>query len=337
MVNPLTLFTSACLLAASNVAADTQDPFLRLESFPHSLRHPFLDKYMSSRFYDYGGSTMIRSDSFIRLTGDRPGESGWLFSKLPALPVNFQVEFDFKIHGQGAALYGDGFAFWVTTHKGEGGPVFGSSDNFEGLGVFFDTYKNNRPGKSFPYVMGMLGDGRTSYDAAHDGLANEIGGCSGRGLHNPRDISRARVTYVRGKFLSVDIDAKGQNKWQSCFVITDPAKLELPRSSYMGFSARTGELSENHDLHRVQVYSLRNPPASYAELVRADAGDFSGSGRSAYDAGHSSSSSSSGFGSWLWFFAKMLLVLGIVGAVGVVGYGMYVTKNNKNKKKDYYL
>lgn len=344
MVNPLTLVSGGCALMAAAVAASTNDPFLRLESYPHSLTRPFLDKYLSSRFYDYGGSTLIRSDSFVRLTGDRPGESGWLFSKLPAVPEHFQVEFDFKIHGQSAALYGDGMAFWVTTHKGETGPVFGSSDRFEGLGVFFDTYKNNRPGKSFPYVMAMMGDGKTEYDAAHDGLANEIGGCSGRGLHNPRDVSRARVTFVRNKFLAVDLDIKGQNKWQNCFVITDTSKLNLPRSTFMGFSARTGELSENHDLHRVQVYSLRNPPQSYAELVRGDAGDLARPA-SNYDdvygnqyGSSGTSSSGGGFGAWLWFLFKSIAFLAVAAALGVVGYGLYVTKNKKQKKSgDYYL
>lgn len=48
-------------------------------------------------------------------------------------------------------------AMWVTKQRATPGPVFGSTDNFEGLGIFFDTYKNNRPGVIFPYVMAMLG------------------------------------------------------------------------------------------------------------------------------------------------------------------------------------
>lgn len=46
---------------------------------------------------------------------------------------------------------------WITKQRALTGPVFGSADKFEGLGVFFDTYKNNRPGTIFPYVMAMLG------------------------------------------------------------------------------------------------------------------------------------------------------------------------------------
>jgi mannose-binding lectin 2 len=71
---------------------------------------------------------------------------------------------------------------WLTKQRATQGPVFGSTDRFEGLGIFVDTYKNNRPGVSFPYVMAMMGDGQTTYDQAHDGKANELAGCSVRSL-----------------------------------------------------------------------------------------------------------------------------------------------------------
>lgn len=75
-------------------------------------------------------------------------------------------------------LRGDGMAMWMTKERGQPGPVFGSVDKFEGLGIFFDTYKNGRPSTTFPYVMAMMGDGKTPYDADKDGKDNEIAGCS---------------------------------------------------------------------------------------------------------------------------------------------------------------
>jgi mannose-binding lectin 2 len=86
---------------------------------------------------------------------------------------------EFKISGQGN-LYGDGFAMWLTKQRATPGNVFGAVDKFEGLGVFFDTYKNNRPGTVFPYIMAMNGDGTTPYDKDNDGKANELAGCSVR-------------------------------------------------------------------------------------------------------------------------------------------------------------
>jgi mannose-binding lectin 2 len=88
-------------------------------------------------------------------------------------------------------------ALWVTKQRASSGPVFGSADNFQGLGLFIDTYKNNRPGVVFPYISAMLGiylfnsdprlvkvlnivlgDGLVSYDHAHDGKQTELAGCS---------------------------------------------------------------------------------------------------------------------------------------------------------------
>lgn len=134
---------------------------------------------MQSRWFDFGGDTVVRTDKYIRLSADKGSRSGWLFSRVPLTATNWEIEFEFKIHGQGN-LYGDGMALWLTKQRAQQGPVFGSADKFEGLGIFFDTYKNNRPGVVFPYVMAMLGDGQTGYDKNTDGKAQELAGCSVR-------------------------------------------------------------------------------------------------------------------------------------------------------------
>jgi len=48
----------------------------------------------------------------------------------------------FRVHGQGKSLAGDGFALWYSAIRGVGGPVFGSMDKFIGMAIFFDTYSN---------------------------------------------------------------------------------------------------------------------------------------------------------------------------------------------------
>ena len=90
-----------------------------------------------------------------------------------------QIEVEFSVNGKGN-LYGDGMGIFITKERAQQGPVFGFQDRFEGLGIFVDTYKNNRPGTVFPYVMAMLGDGNTAYDQPNDGKANELAGCSVR-------------------------------------------------------------------------------------------------------------------------------------------------------------
>ncbi len=76
-------------------------------------------------------------------------------------------------------------ALWLTKERATPGPVFGGTDRFEGLGIFFDTYKNNRPGVVFPLVMAMVGDGQTSYDKDTDGKDQELASCSVRFLSFP--------------------------------------------------------------------------------------------------------------------------------------------------------
>ena len=64
---------------------------------------------------------------------------GWLWSRVPLTAQNWIIEVEFKIHGESTHLYGDGLAMWLTKTRAQPGPVFGSIDNFEGLGIFLDT------------------------------------------------------------------------------------------------------------------------------------------------------------------------------------------------------
>lgn len=158
----------------------SEDPDIKAISLrTHSLEPPYLDSDMQSRWWDFGGDTIIRTDQYIRLASDKPSRDGWLFSRVPLTATNWEITIEFKVHGQGN-LYGDGFAMWLTKQRAQPGPVFGHADKFEGLGIFVDTYKNNRPGTVFPYIMAMNGDGQTAYDKDNDGKANEVAGCSVR-------------------------------------------------------------------------------------------------------------------------------------------------------------
>lgn len=56
---------------------------------------------------------------------------------------NWDIQVQFKVHGQGKDLFGDGFAIWYTENYMKEGPVFGNQDFFRGLGVILDTYSNH--------------------------------------------------------------------------------------------------------------------------------------------------------------------------------------------------
>lgn len=207
-------------------------------------------------------------------------------------------------------------AFWVTKSRVEEGPVFGMKDEFEGLGIFFDTYKNNRPGVVFPYVMAMVGDGKTKYDQGNDGKANELAGCSARGMRNPDFPTRAKVTYFQDKELTLDLMYKNEDEWTRCFQIPD---IKLPGVSYLGFSAETGELSDSHDIISIDTKNLYSP-SGQSGTGSAGKKDYN---RNKYKGASPPQDSASG--GWFWFFMKFLIFgLTITGAY--VGFTIYRSK-----------
>ncbi|KAJ5081950.1 hypothetical protein NUU61_010214 [Penicillium alfredii] len=286
----------------------------------HTLSAPYLDSDFQSRWFDFGGDTVIRADKYIRLTADRPSQQGWLFSRVPLTATNWQIELEFEIHGENN-LHGDGFALWITKQRATQGPVFGSTDRFEGLGIFFDTYKNNRPGVTFPYVMAMMGDGSTTYDQAHDGKANELAGCSARGLRKASVPTKARLTYFQDKFLELELQYRSEDSWTQCFkVLAEDTKIAIPSVAYLGLSAETGELSDNHDIISIKADNLYS--------VNRNSG-----GRGASD-GHSRSRGGSKAphekSSWSWFlFKAVLLFAAIAGAY--LGWTIYRTRARSSR------
>jgi len=53
------------------------------------------------------------------------------------------LQVEFKVHGKGKDLFGDGFAIWYTKERMKTGPVFGNQDYFQGLAIILDTYSNH--------------------------------------------------------------------------------------------------------------------------------------------------------------------------------------------------
>jgi len=93
--------------------------------------------------------------------------------------------------------------------------------------------------------------------------------------------------------------------------------------SYLGFSAETGELSDNFDIVNVEARNLYKPTSPSDQGRKPDTkGRKGGKGRP-------KQSSSSG-GSWSWFFFKIILFGMVVGG-GYVGYTFYRTQQRKSR------
>jgi len=140
---------------------------------------------------------------------------------------------------------------WVTSDRMIQGPIYGGKDKFNGLGIFFDTYSNSQHDYTFPIITATIGDGKTPYDYAHDGDSNSLGRCEAY-YRNKSKPSKACITYIKDSFINVKLQLQ-DGEWVDCFTISNTT---IPTTAYLGFSAMTGEITDNHDLYKVQVITM---------------------------------------------------------------------------------
>ncbi|KAK7472336.1 hypothetical protein VKT23_000455 [Stygiomarasmius scandens] len=273
----------------------------------HSIFAPYIDQDLQNRWWDFGADAYINTNKHVRLTRNKPSQMGWLWSRLPLTASNWVVEVEFKVSGESSHLFGDGIAIWFTKDRAKPGPVFGSIDNFNGLGIFLDTYANTRHPYAFPRVTSMLGDGKTSYNYGNDGEGQELGACSAN-YRRTNVATKLKITYVKDTFLDVKVQYKAWDDWSDCFYAEG---ISLPTSPYLGFSAQTGDVSDNHDIIAVSTYSaITKSPDKNAKQTS----------KSRVVPSISSST-------WSGFFFKLFLLVGVcVG--GYYGWMQYKRRNS---------
>ncbi|ESK97235.1 mannose er-golgi intermediate compartment [Moniliophthora roreri MCA 2997] len=275
----------------------------------HSLFAPYIDQDLQNRWWDFGADSYVNTNKHIRLTRPVRSQMGWLWSRLPLTSANFVIEVEFKVSGDTSShLHGDGMAIWLTKERTEPGPIFGNRDQFNGLGIFLDTYANARHTFSFPRVIGFLGDGKKEYNYANDGDGQEIGACSAN-YRRTNVATKLKITYVKDKFLDVKIQYKAWDDWSDCFYVEG---ISLPSGPYLGFTALTGDVYDAHDIVAVSTYS--------AITANVNSHKLGASGRTP---GSLSS------GSWTGLFFKLFL-LGGVCAGGYYGWMEYKRRQAYN-------
>ncbi|EPY51270.1 lectin family glycoprotein receptor [Schizosaccharomyces cryophilus OY26] len=250
MIASMRIFRIICFFAlALGVIAQSNE----LERL--SIKPPYINHGMRSLWWEYGGSTIIDKKNGIFLTQDLQHQSGWLSTRLPTPTSSFEVLFQFRVSSESRNLFGDGMGLFLTEERAKTGPVFGFTDKFNGYGIFFDTYNNDRPGTVFPRVVVMKGDGKTSYDIDHDGKANEIEGCSALHLHST-DYTLGKLKFDKNaKKLRLELAFDASSDFIKCFELDD---VDMPATAFLSFSARTGELSENHEIHSITSRTITN-------------------------------------------------------------------------------
>src|SRR5690606_37271858 len=106
--------------------------------------------------------------------------------------------------------------------------------------------------------------------------------------------------------------------WTTCFELNDPPAM--PQISYLGFSAETGELSDNHDIISIRARNLYIAPKTKGQQNQSKGGKASASAYSGKKKG----------GSWTWFFVKAMLFMGVI-AGGYVGYTAYRARTKTHR------
>ncbi|XP_061622383.1 VIP36-like protein isoform X1 [Phyllopteryx taeniolatus] len=313
------LLAQICTLSLSMTEAqDFMEDFLKRE---YSLVTPYRGLGLSSSsLWDLKGTAIVTVDH-VRLTADQPGRQGAVWSRIPLLLRDWEFKVHFKIHGQSKKkMNGDGLAIWLTKERMQEGPVFGSRNEFTGLGVFVDTYPNTgNYDRVFPYVSVMLGNGTLSYDHNKDGHPTELGGCSTK-ARNARQDTFLLIKYTKNR-LTVMIDVDGKQIWKNC---VDIPGLHLPKGYYLGASSATGELSDNHDIISMKLYELtvKRDPEEELLIPRVD----HGMGPFQVEIEEEQMS-----GVQLFFTLLFtILGLGVLAVVGLIVYGRW--KQNKRKR-----
>mmetsp|Transcript_21464 Transcript_21464/g.48610 ORF Transcript_21464/g.48610 Transcript_21464/m.48610 type:complete len:430 (-) Transcript_21464:197-1486(-) len=204
------------------------------------------------------GATVVNKN-FIRLTPDRQSKKGAIWSRQALRVPDFSAILQFRISGQGKTFFGDGVALWITQHGYHvDGIVHGSTEHFVGLGVVFDTFKNTERLQSHRDVTVLINDGTKTYEL----MTEDVLGCSAKVRYHAEradfsvtQSSRAKVV-VKGKSLQVLIDADNSGTWTPCVEVPD---LGLPvdwtLKAYLGLSATTGALADNHDIISLKSFS----------------------------------------------------------------------------------
>ncbi|KAG0358373.1 legume-like lectin family-domain-containing protein [Gamsiella multidivaricata] len=247
--------------AYSKPSPDILPPALnRRHDYKQSLKKPFM--YNGAiPFWSHHGNSFVAQD-FIRLAPSVPGLKGAVWRLSANEYKEWEVDMSFKIYGQ-SHLGGKGLAFWYTQEHAVEGPIFGSKDQWKGLGVFLDTSDpaNQRMNS---VIYGIMNDGSKKFPANPTANQMSFGGCIRDYKNTPSPVV-LRISYI-GRTLRVSVDThyKGK-KFVTCFEQKD---LDLPTGYYFGVSAEAAEIGtpDDHDLLSLEVHEVNPSPKEKAPL-----------------------------------------------------------------------
>lgn len=226
------LLTGLALLARLLVASKPSTSFYLYNNNEIEFVGPFPEDGFLPLFKKHG--EVFVDQNTLRITSGKPNQMGALWSKRQMTERNWQTIFAFRANGE--RIGGNGLAFWYTKDGHRTGTIFGGPDKFDGLGLFFDTFDEETKTETVPMVVGMLGDGQTSFRSTEEVTAKNnmvIGSCF-KSIRNTEAPVYVRVTYFN-RHVRVEIDNASEGKnYATCF---DAYDVDLPIGNFFGVSA----------------------------------------------------------------------------------------------------
>eukprot|EP00298_Acanthocystis_sp_HF-20_P007955 c17381_g1_i2.p1 GENE.c17381_g1_i2~~c17381_g1_i2.p1 ORF type:complete len:468 (+),score=178.76 c17381_g1_i2:77-1480(+) len=193
-----------------------------------TLRRPYTD-YLAN--WRVGGSAKIE-DFKIKFQPQLQKQAGYIWSTQPVGMKSWEVILEIGSHGIPPLSTGEGLAFWHTTDPYSSGSVYGFSDRFNGLGIFFDSFDSDDNGEPDPYILAMYNDGKNPIGT--DGAGTQLGVCF-VGYRNLQFPAKFKISYTpdQGQ-LSIGVDIENSGKFKSCMSVKN---LVLdPEVQYFGLT-----------------------------------------------------------------------------------------------------
>ncbi|KAJ2956157.1 hypothetical protein NQZ79_g7940 [Umbelopsis isabellina] len=215
-----------------------------------SFKRPFY--YNNSIPHWQESGDVLKAKDLIRLAPSVPGSKGQIWSSIPNPHKNWEVIMQLKISGQHIGG-GRGMAFWYTNDPNKDGPIYGSKDNWRGLGVWLDSAT---PQTHSPMTIALMNDGTKNFAEKNDPRKHMLGSCN-INYRNTQEPVFVKITYKENT-LSVMMDPKNRGaSYQSCL---REQNVQLPTGYYFGLSAASQNPADDHDVIAFETFEL-NPAA----------------------------------------------------------------------------
>ncbi|XP_075899791.1 protein ERGIC-53 isoform X2 [Nelusetta ayraudi] len=254
---------------AADGPASEETPHRRFE-YKYSFKGPHLAQSDGGiPFWIHTGNAIPSADQ-VRITPSLRSQRGSVWTKNKINFEHWEAEVTFRVSGRGR-MGADGLAMWFTAEQGLDGPVYGAADQWNGIGVFFDSFDNDGK-KNNPAILVVGNNGKLVYDHQNDGTTQSLGTCLRDFRNKPYPI-RAKITYYK-KTLTVLINngfTPDKEDYEFC---TKVDNMVIPPEGFLGISAATGGLADDHDVLSFLVFRLtepgQQPPPPESEIPKEE-------------------------------------------------------------------